>query len=137
MRVEEIREIVNTLFRLKQYDAMKEVLLKCQELTVQDNDLSILFYLYGIYEKEKDAGKRTLFDKVSSPDQLVYRYTMIKFFLRRLEFGALLPDQEIINQFRTENDISDEELCGILDFSCYHKKRVTGYLWESEEHNHG
>lgn len=137
MCVDELSEIVNTLFQLKQYDAVKEVLLKCQELTVRDNDLSTLFHLFPIYEQEKEAGKTTLFEKVSSVDQLLYRYTMIKFFLRRLEYGGIEPDPELIRQFRTENDISDEELRGILAFSCYHKKRVTGYLWGSEAQNHG
>lgn len=137
MSVDELREIVNTLFQLRQYDAVKEVLLKCQELTVRDNDLSTLFHLYPVYEKEKEAGKTTLFDKAASVDQFIYRYTMIKFFLRRLEYGAVEPEPGLIGQFRMENDISDEELRGILDFACYHKKKVTGYIWGSEAQNHG
>lgn len=123
MSVEQLRQQVNQLLESGKHDEIKEQLLAHKEVTEDDNDLAIICYLCTVYEQEKAAGQRTIFDKVPDMEALLKRYTILKFYLRRIEFDVM-DDMRIFSEFLVQNQISSYELLRVLDFSAVHKDKV-------------
>lgn len=105
------------------YDEIKALLLSYKNITEKDNDLATVCYLCTIYEQEKAAGQAVLFSKISGIEELLNRYTLLKFYLRRIEFGHE-QNLELFYRFLTQNQVTSYELMRIIDFSIVNKKKL-------------
>ena len=107
MSVEQLKQQVNQLLESGRHDEIKARLLAHKDVTEHDNDLAIICYLCTVYEQEKAAGQRTIFDKVPDMEALLKRYTILKFYLRRIEFDVM-DDMRIFSEFLVQNQISSD-----------------------------
>lgn len=123
MTAEELKEKINEKLYKTEYDGIKALLLEYKQITEQDNDLATTCYLCTIYEKEKAAGQATIFDKVSNTEELIERYTRLKFYVRRIDFDVM-DDMEEFYQFLFINRVSSYELLTVIDFSVVNKAKV-------------
>lgn len=131
----QIKRQVNEMIAGGRYDDIKETLLSWKDTTEHDNELAMLCYLCTIYEQEKAAGQETLFSKVSDMEELLGRYTALKFYLRRIDFGVI-DEIGMFFQFLSHNQVSSYELLRVMDFCVVHRERVLqvmngGVQWEA------
>lgn len=131
MNAEQLIQQVNDLFRKHEYDAVKTLLLAYKDTTEHHNGLAMVCYLCMIYEHEKEAGQQTLFSKISDMDELLDRYTALKFYLRRIEFGVA-DELETFYQFLLQNQVSSYELLGVMDFCVVNKDKVLKVINDGE-----
>lgn len=126
MKIQTIKEQINFLISHGEYDDIKSLLLSNKELTEHDNDLATICYLCTIYEKEKAAGQATIFSKVSNIEELLERYTCLKFYLRRIDFDILGGEDEWkeFYFFLSSNQVSSYELLTVIEFSVVNKDKV-------------
>lgn len=124
MSVEEVKQRIDQIIADEEYDGILPLLLFHKELTEQDNDLATVCYLCIIYEQEKKAGCPVIFSKVSNMEELVERYTRLKFYLRRIEFCVTGNQMGTFYEFLTRNRVSSYELLQVIDFSVIHKEKV-------------
>ena len=115
---------VNTLLCEHRYDEIKPLLLEYKEATEHDNTLAMTCYLCTVHEREQEAGQPSIFSKVSDTDELIDRYTRLKFFLRRIDFDLLDEGLEDFYTFITQWKISSYELLAAIDFGVVHKEKV-------------
>lgn len=125
----QLKQQVDGLLQTGGYEKIRPLLLSCKETTEHDNDLAVICYLCTVYEQEKAAGQRTLFDKAGSFDKLLERYTTLKFYLRRVDFDVM-GDMDMLYQFLSAEHISTYELLRVIDFSVVHKKKVLRRIGE-------
>lgn len=92
-----------------------------------DNDLMIVWYLGVINRKEREAGMKSVFEKVSSLEELLERYHQLKFYLRRIENNILDDNKEFL-LFLANYNVSEYEIKGIVDNSIYYKEKVWDYF---------
>lgn len=92
-----------------------------------DNDLMIVWYLGVINRKEREAGIKSVFEKVSSLEELLERYHQLKFYLRRIENNILDDNKEFL-LFLANYNVSEYEIKGIVDNSIYYKEKVWDYF---------
>lgn len=123
MSGEQLRQQIENLLLIGKYDEVKPRLLSYKDITEHDNDLATVCYLCTIYEQEKRAGQETLFSKVSGVNKLLERYTLLKFYLRRIEFD-IMDDMELFYLFLAQSRISSYEMMCTIDFSVVHKEKV-------------
>ena len=97
------------------------------EIIKYDNDLMTVWYLGKICEKEKEKGKRTVYDKEKSLDTLLDRHLQLKFYLRRIENNILDKKSEFY-QFLQEKNVSEYELMGIINSCVYDKGKVHAFF---------
>ncbi len=131
----QLKRQVNEMIAGGRYDDIKETLLSWKDTTEHDNELAMLCYLCTIYEQEKAAGQETLFSKVSDMEELLGRYTALKFYLRRIDFGVI-DEIGMFFQFLSHNQVSSYELLRVMDFCVVHRERVLqvmngGVQWEA------
>ncbi len=122
-KILDFRQEVDRMLAAKEYDKIKPLLLSDKDVTEHDNDLSMVCYLCTIYDREREAGAATIFDKVSDMDSLLERYTVLKFYLRRIDFDVI-DDMEMFYQFLSVNQVSSHELLRVMDFSVVHREKV-------------
>lgn len=127
MNTEKLTKQVNELFKSHEYDEIKFLLLSYKDLTEHNNNLAMVCYLCTIYEREKASGQQTIFSKVSSMEELLQRYTALKFYLRRIDFNVL-DDMEMLYRFLSENKVSSFELLRVIDFSVVNKDKVLSVI---------
>ena len=120
----QLKEQVNTLLHTHRYDEIKTLLLSYKDTTEHDNTLAAVCYLCTIYDQEKAAGQDTVFSKVDSVDELLERYTILKFYLRRIDFDVMDDSLDAFYQFLSQSRISSYELLRVIDFSVVHKEKV-------------
>ena len=123
MNRQQLKQQVDSLLKAGDHGEIKSLLLADKDTTEHDNDLAMVCYLCTIYEQEKAAGQRTIFDKSADMQELLERYTALKFYLRRIDFGVV-DDMEMFYQFLTQNQVSSYELLRVIDFSVVHKDKV-------------
>lgn len=124
MDADSLRRQINRLMIEQAYDRIRRLLLANKRITERNNDLATLCYLCAVYEKEKKEGTDTVFSKVSDMEELLERYTILKFYLRRMDFDVLDGGIECFYQFLLQNRVSSYELHTVLDFSVIHKEKV-------------
>lgn len=125
-----VRNIIDELLRTHEHDRIEETLLQYKEFTEQDNDLATVYYLMGIYKKEKEAGQRTILDKADSVSALLERYTILKFYLRRIDFDVIGEGMQDFGQYVIQNSVSAHELLTVLNHSVVHKDKVLNSIKE-------
>ncbi len=123
MDADQLKQQVNDLLKNGKYDDIKPLLLSYKDTTEHDNDLAMVCYLCTICEREKAAGEQVLFSKISDMDELLDRYTALKFYLRRIDFDVL-DEMESFYQFLLQNQISSYELLRVIDFSIVNRDKV-------------
>lgn len=125
-----VRNTLDELLRTHTYDRIEEILLQYKDITEHDNDLATVYYLMGIYKKEKGAGQKTILDKTGSVSALLERYTILKFFLRRIDFDVIGEGMQDFCQYVAQNNVSAYELLTVLDYSVVHKDKVLDRIKE-------
>ena len=123
MDANQLRRQVNDLLQNGKYDDVKQQLLSNKDTTEHDNDLAMVCYLCTIHEREKEAGQPTLFTKIADVDELLERYTALKFYLRRIDFDVL-DELESFYQFLLQNQVSSYELLRAIDFGVVNRDKV-------------
>ncbi len=123
MDADQLKQQVNDLLKNGKYDDIKPLLLSYKDTTEHDNDLAMVCYLCTICEREKAAGEQVLFSKISDMDELLDRYTALKFYLRRIDFDVL-DEMEPFYRFLLQNQISSYELLRVIDFSVVNRDKV-------------
>lgn len=131
MNAEQLIRQVNDLFSKHEYDDVKTLLLAHKDTTEHHNGLAMVCYLCTIYEHEKEAGQQTLFSKISDMDELLERYTALKFYLRRIEFDVM-DELETFYQFLLQNQVSSYELLGVMNFCVVNRDKVLRVINEGE-----
>ena len=122
--IHQLKEQVNELFAHQKYDEIKLILLSYKKMTEHDNDLAMLCYLCTVYDQEKEAGQETIFSKVSGMEEVLERYTALKFYLRRIDFDIGNDDLGAFYQFLSQQKISSYELLRAVDFGVVHKDKT-------------
>ena len=118
---------VRNLFAARQYDAIISILFNNKDIANRDSFLAIFFLLCFIYSQEKEAGLDTIFSKVSTPEELMERYTRLKFLLTRLDFGISDDDNEKeLGQFIVGQQVTPYELQVMMERNVIHQSQV----WE-------
>ena len=123
MDVSQLKERVDSLIKMGNYEEIQPVLMQNKKITERDNGLATVCYLYSVYEQEKAAGQDTIFSKVSDLEELLRRYTALKFYLRRIDFDVL-DDRSEFYQFLSQKRISSYELLRVMDFSVVNRAKV-------------
>ena len=117
---------VRTLFAAQQYDDIIGILFQHKDIANHDNFLAVFFLLCFIYSQEKEAGLDTIFSKVSTPEELMERYTCLKFLLTRLDFGISADNEKELEQFIVEQQVTPCELRVMVERNVIHKD----WVWE-------
>ena len=117
---------VRNLFAARQYDAIINILFQYKDIANRDSFLAIFFLLCFIYSQEKEAGLDTIFSKVSTPEELMERYTRLKFLLTRLDFGISADNEKEMGQFIAEQQVTPYELQVMMERNVIHQSQV----WE-------
>lgn len=128
MSAQQLREKVNKLLSARRFDDIKPILLSYKDTTEHDNDLAAICYLCTVYEQEKAVKQDTIFSKVNDVEELLERYTILKFYLRRIDFDVIGDSLDAFYQFLLQSRISSYELLRVIDFSVVHKDRVLRLL---------
>ena len=123
----QLNQKTDELLQNGKYDEIKPLLLSYKEITEKDNDLATICYLCTIYEQEKAAGQPVIFSKISGVEDLINRYTILKFYLRRIEFDVA-HDLESFYQFLAQRQVSSYELMRVIDFSVLNKNKVLAVM---------
>lgn len=123
MDTQELKNQVNELMRNQKYDEIEPLLFSHREKTRNDNDLAVTYYLCSVYKQEKAAGQPVIFSKVLSVEELMGRYTVLKFYLRRIDFDVA-DGLEEFQQFLIEARVSPHELLRVIDYCVVHKEKV-------------
>lgn len=129
MNASQLKRRADELLQSGRYDEIKALLLSYKSVTEKDNDLATVCYLCTIHEQEKAAGQADIFSKVSDMEDLLNRYTILKFYLRRIEFDVAY-DLESFFQFLAQNQVSSYELMRVIDFSIVNKKKIFAVMNE-------
>ncbi len=124
MDTEQLRKQVDMLLQAGRYDEIKPLLLAHKETTEQDNRLSMVCYLCEVHEKESQAGQPSLFSKAENLDALTDRYTRLKFYLRRIDFGFTEDGLDEFYRFMAEWKVSAYELLAAVTYSVVHREEV-------------
>lgn len=119
-----MREQFDDLLRRKQYGEIYELIESNAVVLDQINDFAIARVMLSVCEQEREAGQRTLLEKVNSLEEIVRRYTQLMFFLRRLEFDIMDDNMDIFNQFLKKNQISLQELFVVMFCGNINKEKV-------------
>lgn len=119
-----LREKIDELIRTRAYDQIEDMLMQYKDVFQRDSDLGTVYYLMQIYKMEKEAGQRTLLENVDSISALLERYTILKFYLRRIEFGFIEEELQDFHQYIMQNRVSTYELLTIVSYSVYHRQEV-------------
>lgn len=123
MDIGQLKQQTDVLLWTGKYEEIKPLLLAQKTTTERDNELAVICYLCAVYEQEKAAGQRTIFEKTGSIDKLLSRYTTLKFYLRRIDFDVM-GDLGELYQFLSEEQVSSYELLRVMDFCAVHKSKI-------------
>ena len=115
-----LKERFDELLLRRQYAEIHTLLETDTEIIDQINDLAIARIMLSVCEQERAAGQCTLFEQVNNLDEIVCRYTVLMFYLRRMEFDIMDDSLDAFNQFLIVNQVSRQELfavmyCGNID----------------------
>lgn len=124
MNRDELRDKIDELLRTCAYDQIEDTLMQYKDISLCDSELATVYYLMAIYKMEIEAGQRNFLENVDSVSALLERYTILKFYLRRIEFGLIKDELRDFNQYIAQNRVSVYELLTMVDYSVYHKQEV-------------
>jgi len=102
---------------------IRSYLQENMDIIKYDNDLMVVWYLGMVADKEMQAGKKSVFERVASLEELLERYRKLKFYMRRIEYDVIEEAEEFYS-FLAEQRVSEFELMGIVDSCVYDKEKV-------------
>jgi len=102
---------------------IRSYLQENMDIIKYDNDLMVVWYLGMVADKEMQAGKKSVFERVASLEELLERYRKLKFYMRRIEYDVMEEAEEFYS-FLAEQRVSEFELMGIVDSCVYDKEKV-------------
>ena len=120
----EVEAYIDTLLAAHRYEEIKPFLETYMNIVSNDISLAIVYYLCDIYHQEKEEGIDPVFSKVNTLEELLERYTGLKFLLRRLDFGVSDCGADDLHLFIQNLQVSPVELAEMIDYSVVHKDRV-------------
>ena len=109
------------------YQRIQEYLRKGRKWVKRDNDLATLYYMAGIWEKESQKGKVTVYKRTIQ--ETVEPFYELQRRVRRLEWWDDYEKQEIFN-YMMEQELSVYELQRAVETACVDKKKVWRRLSE-------
>ncbi len=117
---------VDRLLAERRYDDIAPLLKGQEELAENDNAAVITYYMCLIHAKEKESGEETILTKIGTMDELVERFTRLKFLLRRLDYGVSDDGTASLKRFLERQRVSLCELATMLEYCVLDKDKV----WE-------
>ncbi len=101
---------VKSLVNNGTYEEASQILNEVKDNGMSKN-LPLLKHLLSIYQLEKSNSniEKTIFDKGFNVDELLYRYMVIKFYLRRLEYIDHIEPQKVY-QWIIDNNVSSADI---------------------------
>lgn len=130
MNAELIIKKIDELIAAKAYEQIKELILNYKTISEKNNDIATIFHLLSIYENERAAGQKTIFDKVQNIEQLLERYTQLKFYLRRMDFDVIGDGMQDFFQFLVKEEVSAFELKLLINQCVVQKEKVWSLIKE-------
>ena len=130
MNAELIIKKIDELIAANAYEKIKELILNYKTISEKNNDIATIFHLLPIYENEKAAGQKTIFDKVENIEQLLERYTQLKFYLRRMDFDVIGEGMQDFFQFLVKEEVSAFELKILINQCVVQKEKVWNLIKE-------
>lgn len=124
MNAEILIKKIDELIAAKNYGQIKDLILEYKNISEKSNDIATIFHLLAIYENEKAYGQKNIFEKVKNTEQLLVRYTQLKFYLRRMDFDVMGSGMQEFFQFLIEEEVSAYELRIVLNQCVVHKEKV-------------
>lgn len=98
--VRSILELMEQLFSSKEYDTIELMLGKADSLNVRVTELSVMRQIFEIRKLEIAAGRDCFFKGCIGYQELLEKYTDIKFYLRRMEYGLENDGRTLIDCVR-------------------------------------
>lgn len=120
----EIREQFNELLQTGRYMEIRKLFDLYADIVGRKNDLAIARLMFSVFEQEKEEGKKGLYEKVESLDEIVNRYTKLMFYLRRFEFDIMDSNIDEFNRFLKTNQISSQELFAVMYCGNINREKV-------------
>jgi len=126
----EIKLEIDVLFEQKEYEKIWQILEYNRDEITLDSDLSLFYYLVELYNAEKNNQLEfTIFTKSQCIQDVIGRFTELKFKVRRIEFD--LPDAlKEFYIFVVENHISALAIYKSVYFACINTELVLNRIKE-------
>lgn len=119
-----LKERFDQLLSGGQYDEIRTLLQTDKQIIDEITDLAIARVMLSVCDQEKEAGQQTVYDKVNSLEELVRRYTILMFYLRRFEFDIMDDSMAAFRQFLSMNHVSLQELFAVMFCGTCDKEKV-------------
>ncbi len=97
-------------------------------MKIISSSLAVLGIAFKIYEQEKREKVTTIFESMSSLEEIVVHYYRLKFYLRRIEYDLHEEEQEEIVTYVIKHNVSFQQIFYIIQFSIVHKVKVWNSL---------
>lgn len=105
VKAEDLLVRINAFISCQQIEDAKNYFYSNKGKIQVTTEIAVLHQLFCIYELEKEKKiQKNFFENILSVDEAIYRYDIIKFFLRRVEFD--LPVEYEMRQYIFDNAIS-------------------------------
>ena len=122
--LESILKLLSRLIEQKEFDAAEMMINKASELKVKSTELSVIGHILEIRKREKETlGYSLYFDGCRSYEELIKKFTEIKFGLRRLEYGIEQKDSFFVS-WCANSKLSKECIDYMIDHCVYEKDKV-------------
>lgn len=69
-----------------------------------------------------------MFEKTADVDAVIERYTILKFYLRRIDFDVMDDDIRAFQKFLMQNEVSSYELLTVIRFSIVNEEKVLNWI---------
>lgn len=128
MEEKDLIKQIDISIKTKEFDSIADIILNNLKLVEKSNTLATIYYLMPVYIQEKKQNIKTIFDKVENTEELILRYTKLKFFLRRIDFDLLGDELDTFMNFLVSENVSPFELMKVVEQSIVHKDKVLSFL---------
>lgn len=122
-----LKNYINVCLQKGAFEELVKILQEKRSIVKEDNDLSNLYYLSGVYEKERQIGNITLYKKDLKETLEVFYELQRR--IRRLEWWEDYELQEIYF-YMIEKKLSVYELQWAIETTCVDKTKVWRLLNE-------
>ena len=123
-----LKEYIDTCLQKNDFTELVKILQENRSVIVEDDDLSNLYYLSEVYEKEQQTGKITLYKENMKETLEVFHELQRR--VRRLEWWEDYAPQEIY-LYLIEKKLSVYELQWAVETTCVDKAKVWRLLNEN------
>lgn len=125
--LEALQEQIDEWCKTGQHELVKELLTKTQGMEYNSN-LKIVWIMLSACEQEKAHDQQTVFEKSAGLQDILDRFTRLKFYLRRIEFDMIDDALVEFYQFLVNNQVSSYELLTVMNCSVINKEKVLQFI---------